>query len=227
MRRWAATSAAVVLLVSAILHADLTVSQTITIEGAAAAFMGGNAAPRVVMQLKGTKVRTETEVMGQTTVVLTDLATKQTIVLNAADKTARIVDVATAPGADGNTDARDGCQLQADRVRSARSTPSPCDEYAIAMTIGMADIDAPRRDRRLRSCPDAAGREAGADRLRHGSRSPALASRNSRHSRRPPLEANMAATVSGDVGRGRSTGSITVMAATAPLRDFPISSRSR
>jgi hypothetical protein len=142
MRRWAATCAAVVLLVSAILHADVTVSQTITIEGAAAALMGGNAAPRVVMRFKGTKVRTETEAMGQTTVVLADLATKQTIMLNAADKTARIVEEDTAPGAKAPpTPEMDVSFKPTGQKRTIDAMA--CDEYAFAMTVGMSDKTRP------------------------------------------------------------------------------------
>ena len=142
MRRWVATCAAAVLLVSAVVHADLTVTQTITIEGAAAAFLGGNTAPRMVMRFKGNKARTETEMMGQTRVMLADLATKQTVTLDAVDKTARVMDAAT-PQATSAT-APPGVEVSFKPTGQKRTIDNVvCDEYAIAMTISMSDMGRP------------------------------------------------------------------------------------
>lgn len=138
MRRWVATCAAV-LLVSAVLHADLTVTQAITVEGGPAAMMGGTAAPRIVMRIKGMKARVETEVMGQTTVMLTDLATRQMIMLNAADKTARVVDAAnpTVPAGAAMPE-MDVSFKPTGQKRTIEN--AACDEYAIAMTMNMGSM---------------------------------------------------------------------------------------
>lgn len=136
MKRWVATCAAV-MLVSAVLHADLTVTQTMTIEGAAAAMIGGNAAPRIVIRIKGTRTRSETEAMGQSTVMLSDLATKQMVMLNAAARTARIID-ATSPAIPAGTPVPD-VEMSFKPTGQKRTIDNlVCDEYAIAMTMSMA-----------------------------------------------------------------------------------------
>lgn len=77
------------------LRADVTITQTITMEGAMAAQMGG-AQPKVVMKIKGNKVRSEAEIMGNTFSSIMDLETQELIVLNAATKTAVITSGAAA-----------------------------------------------------------------------------------------------------------------------------------
>ena len=142
MKRWVATCAAAVMLVSAVLHADLTITQTVTVEGGAAAMMGGNAAPRIVLRIKGTRTRSETEVMGQSTVMLFDLATKQMVMLNAADRTARVVD-ATSPAIPAGTPMPD-MEMSFKPTGQKRTIDTMvCDEYAIAMTMSMASMAGP------------------------------------------------------------------------------------
>src|SRR5688572_705683 len=89
MRRWIATAGIAALCIAPV-RADVTVTQTTTFEGGAAAAMQG-ATPKMVMRIKGTKMRTDVEAMGQTTVVIVDVATKQTTVLDAATKTAQVM----------------------------------------------------------------------------------------------------------------------------------------
>lgn len=137
MRRLVATCAAV-LLVSAAVHADLTMTQSITIEGGPAAMMGGSAQPKIVMRIKGMKARIETEVMGQTTVMLSDLATKQMIMLNAADKTARVMDSANPVVPAGTPMPQMDVSFKPTGEKRTIDN-IPCDEYAVAMTMNMAN----------------------------------------------------------------------------------------
>lgn len=137
MRRWVATCAAF-LLVSAVLHADLTMTQTITVEGAAAAMMGGANAPQITLRVKGTKARLETEAMGQSTVMLTDLATRQMIVLNAADKTARVLDPVSPVAAGTETPGMDISLKPTGQKRTIDA--AACSEYTLAMSIDLGGV---------------------------------------------------------------------------------------
>lgn len=218
MRRWVATCAAAILAVSAILHADVTVMQTITIEGAAAAMMGGNAAPKMVVRLKGTKTRAETEAMGQTTVVLTDLATKQMIMLNAADKTARVID-ATSPVVPAGTPApvMDVSFKPTGQKRTIDNMV--CDEYAIAMTMSMGSM-APKNGQ---VPPETAQMLADLKMVMTGSAwiaksGPGVAEFTA--FQKAAVEANMAASVSAAMG-GSNNGFDKIMVASASAQGMP------
>ena len=65
----------------------------VTIDGAMAAMMSG-AMPRMVMRVKGTKSRTDVEVMGQSVSTITDLTNRQVIVLTPGQKTAQVFEAA-------------------------------------------------------------------------------------------------------------------------------------
>jgi hypothetical protein len=88
------TTVTILALALAPLRADVTITQTITMEGAMAAQMGG-AKPTVVMKIKGNKVRADADVMGNTVSSIMDLETREVIVLNAAAKTAQVTSGAT------------------------------------------------------------------------------------------------------------------------------------
>ena len=107
MKRWFATTLAVVLLSTA-LRADVTIVQSTTVEGgmaAMAAAAGGGASlnPKLTTRIKGMKSRMELE--GPVSVVtIVDLTTKQVIVLNDAQKSATIMTPgAPAPGTTSTT----------------------------------------------------------------------------------------------------------------------------
>jgi hypothetical protein len=94
---------ALVALGSAAVRADVTVTTEVTIDGPMAAMMSG-AMPRLIMRVKGTKSRTDVEVMGQSVTTITDLTTRQVIVLMPGQKNVQVFDaaqlealVATAP----------------------------------------------------------------------------------------------------------------------------------
>jgi hypothetical protein len=83
------TTVTILALAFAPLRADVTITQTITMEGAMAAQMGG-AKPTIVMKIKGNKVRSDADIMGNTVSSIMDLETRELIVLNTAAKTAQV-----------------------------------------------------------------------------------------------------------------------------------------
>ena len=95
MRRRIATLAALALF-STPLAADVRITSTTAVEGPFAGMVGGMM-PRMVMHIKGTKARADVEVGGQTMSSITDLASKQVTILNAATKTAQVLTVGSTP----------------------------------------------------------------------------------------------------------------------------------
>lgn len=80
MRKWLATVAmCTISLVS--LRADITVTQTMTMEGGAAAMMQPGQLPKTTMRIKGMKSRADIEAGSMTITAITDLASKQVIML--------------------------------------------------------------------------------------------------------------------------------------------------
>jgi hypothetical protein len=134
--RKAITTAAIVAMSLAGLRADVTVVQTMTMEGAAAAALGGAALPRITMHIKGQKSRADVQMNGQTMSSISDLATRQIVLLNSATKTATImtpnsgkgmpmpnIDVTVKPT--GKSQTIDG---------------QACDEHSLAMALSMAEV---------------------------------------------------------------------------------------
>lgn len=143
MRRWLTTFVAVALC-SAALHADVTVTTVTTVEGGAAAMMGGMTS-KIVTRIKGMKVRTEVEAMGQSVATVADLTEKRLMVLNPTDKTVQIIQVpaATAAGAAAppvTLPKVEGTLKPTGRKQSIEGMP--CDEYAFVMTLSMTDMGA-------------------------------------------------------------------------------------
>ena len=138
MKRWVAVAVAV-MLASAALRADVTVTQSVTMAGGPAAMAAGAPMPRVVTQIKGMKMRIESGVAGNTTVTLVDLATKQILMLNAADKTARALDSASTPVPKDTPVPEMESSFKA-TGQSKTIDAVACDEYAISMTMDMANM---------------------------------------------------------------------------------------
>lgn len=141
MRRWV-SAGAMVLLVSAVLHADLTLKQTVTVEGGAAAMMGGSVKPELTTRMKGTKARVEVTAMNTSTVMIFDVAARQMITLNAADKTARVMDL-PAPGATPAAPAAPEPDMDVSLKPTGEKRTidtQVCDGYTVAMSLGMASM---------------------------------------------------------------------------------------
>jgi hypothetical protein len=139
MNRWIG-SFAVLILCSTVLHADVTVTTTTTIEGGLGAMMAGST-PKTVMRIKGMQGRTEMEAMGRTVVSLTDLNKKEVIVLRPDEKTAHVMTAVvqdkpgTPPVALPNVDGSVSPTGRSQTIDGVK-----CDEYAFTMTVPMSDL---------------------------------------------------------------------------------------
>ena len=139
MRKSIAT-AAIVAMSLAGLRADVTLVQTMTMEGAAAAALGGGKLPRITMRIKGQKSRADIEMNGQTVTSITDLASKQVILLNSANKTATITtpESVAAGGAPVPMPAIDVTFKATGKSQTIDG--QVCDEHSLMMTMSMADV---------------------------------------------------------------------------------------
>ena len=138
MRRWAAVFAIVALCSSAV-RADVTVTSTMTVEGTAPGMAGGGMSPKMVIRIKGLKARSDVDVGGQTQTSITDLAARQIVVLQHAQKTAQVYDSGSLPAAKpGAAPKIDASSKPTGRSREIDGVP--CDEYAIRMSMPMADF---------------------------------------------------------------------------------------
>ena len=91
MRTGIATVALVIALTAAA-RADVTVVQSMTVEGAITALLGGAPLPRLTLRIKGTKARADVDVKGEQASSIVDVASKQVIILNSSQKRAVIPD---------------------------------------------------------------------------------------------------------------------------------------
>jgi hypothetical protein len=137
MRKWFVT-AAVVAFSFVSVRADVTIVQTMTMEGAAAAAMGGQL-PRITMRVKGQKSRADIDVNGQVVSSIADIAARQVIVLTAATKTATVSTPASAaparPGAPSQTD------ISLKPTGKTQTIDGQlCEEHTMLMTIAMAEM---------------------------------------------------------------------------------------
>jgi hypothetical protein len=128
-------------LCSVALHADLSFTTVTTIEGGAAAMAGG-VAPRMVTRIKGSKVRTEVSVMGQTISTIADVATRQVTVLHPEQKMAQVMDAAAVSTTTPAGALPAGPKFDTSFTPTGRNQVIDgvaCDEYTFAMTMSMAD----------------------------------------------------------------------------------------
>ena len=95
MKKWIA-AAALAAMVAVPVHADVMLVQTMTLEGAAAAMIGNMQMPKMTTRIKGERARADIEMGGHTVTAITDLSSRQVIVLNAAAKTATVIEPAAA-----------------------------------------------------------------------------------------------------------------------------------
>lgn len=144
MKRWV-TVLAVVALYSSSLAADVTITSNVTIEGGAPGMggAGGTSSPRMTMKIKGLKARSDVDVNGQTHTSITDLSTKQVIVLQHAQKTAQVYAAGSMPpaaAAHASAAKIDASTKPTGETRTIAGTQ--CDEFAIRMDMSMADFAA-------------------------------------------------------------------------------------
>ena len=127
---------ALVVLASAALEADVTVTTTTKMEGGPMAGMM-NAQPQMVTRISGNKSRSDVSVMGQTFSTIIDLDAKQITVLNAMDKSAQTTsfDNAAAVAAKVPIPKVDGSVEPTGRSQSIGGVT--CDEYRFMMRVDM------------------------------------------------------------------------------------------
>ncbi len=137
MKRSLATAIAFVLGLAP-LHADVTLTQAMSIEGGAAgAAVAGQPPMTMVTRIKGNKARMDMDTGDAKRSTLVDLATKEIVVLDHALKTAQPLSVGTAVGS-GMPDMK--VEASSKPTGQSRTIDGvQCDEHALKMSVAMAD----------------------------------------------------------------------------------------
>lgn len=141
MKRFAMLSA-LVLLCAAPVRADVTIRQTMTMEGKMAAAMGGMT-PQMVTRIKGLRSRTDVDAAGQTMATITDLTVPQLIILNAATRTAQVVGPGASqlPGAPAAMPKMDFTFKSTGRTQVIEG--ARCEEHVFTMRADMSEMGSP------------------------------------------------------------------------------------
>lgn len=122
---------------SAGVRADVTVTNTLTFAGPMAAMMNG--ANQMVMRIKGTHARMDMEMMGQRMSTLMDMETKQVTILQHAQKTAQLVDMSQALAKAGVSGQMPKIDAKVDPTGNTMEiNGQKCSEYKYSMTLDMA-----------------------------------------------------------------------------------------
>jgi len=146
MKRWSATLL-VFAVCSAVVHADVTIVQKMTVEGGPAAAMagaGGMPSPTTTSRIKGSKGRVDVD-MGSATVTtnmstITDSESKQVILLDHNQKTARVSTGAPAPppGTPAPSVKIDAAVTPTGKSQTIDGMK--CDEYSFTTSMNMSDV---------------------------------------------------------------------------------------
>ena len=149
MKRWLST-VAVFALCSAVVRADVTIVQTMTMEGGPAAMTGQTIAPKTTTRIKGLKSRTDIETGAGNMSTIADLMAKQIIILRHDQKTAQVVG-ATAAGTTSTTTTT-APAVTGTMKMDATVTPTgksqvidgfKCDEFTFTTTMNMSEMGGP------------------------------------------------------------------------------------
>lgn len=144
MKRWLSTFV-VFAVFSAVVRADVTIVQTMTMEGGMASMAGQNVTPKTTTRIKGLKSRTDIELPNGGISTIADLVAKQITILRHDQKTAQIV-IAPAPGTASTTTAP---PITGTMKMDASVTPTgksqvidgfKCDEFSFTTTMSMAEV---------------------------------------------------------------------------------------
>ena len=136
MKKWV-VALALVAVALVPLRAHLTMVQTMTMEGPAAAAMGGQM-PTITLQIKGNKARSDVQSAGMSIIAITDLTTKEVILLNSSTKTAQVVSAGSGGGAKLPMPQIDVSYKPTGKTQTIEG--QACDEYQFAMTLSMAEM---------------------------------------------------------------------------------------
>lgn len=142
MKRFIAT-AGIAALCAAAVSADVTITQTMSLDGPAAAGIVSSQMPRIVTRIKGMKSRTDVDVMGQTISAITDVAAGHVIVLQTATKTALIVTSASVAGG-GPPMTLPSMTIKFEPTGQSRTFEGmSCEEHSVGLSFNLADVGAP------------------------------------------------------------------------------------
>lgn len=122
------------------LRADITLVQTMTMEGAAAGMMQPGQLPKITQRIKGMKARIDVEAMGQTTTAITDLTQKQVVILQPGTKVAQVFTPGSPVGGGKplpmpNVDVAFKATGQSQTIEGLQ-----CDEHTFTMKLSMAEM---------------------------------------------------------------------------------------
>ena len=141
MRKWLVTAGVVGLSVGPV-RADITVTQSSTMEGKAAVLMPAGQLPKITIRIKGMKARTDTETFGQTVTAITDLETREVMMLRPGSNIAQVITPqsvsARAAWQTSKTDVSlkpTGKSRMIDRVS--------CDEHSFTLSMDMGSVGNP------------------------------------------------------------------------------------
>ncbi len=123
--------------------ADVTITQTMSVTGPAAAGIANNQMPRVVTRIKGLKSRTDVDTMGQTISAITDVTAGQVIVLQSAMKTALIVTSASIAAGGPPLTLPDMTVTFKPTGQSRAFDGMSCEEHSVGLSFNLADVGAP------------------------------------------------------------------------------------
>jgi uncharacterized protein DUF4412 len=142
MKRWSATLLALAVC-SAVVHADVTIVQKTTVEGGPAAAMGG-ASPTMTSRIKGNRGRVDIDMANPNVTAnmstITDASTKEVILLDHNQKTARVSTGAPAApaGAPAPNVKVDGSVTPTGKSQTIDGMK--CDEYTFNMSMNLGEI---------------------------------------------------------------------------------------
>lgn len=128
---------------SAAVSADVTITQTMSVAGPAAAGIANNQMPRIVTRIKGLKSRTDVDTMGQTISAITDVTAGQVIVLQSATKTALIVTPASIAAGGPPLTLPDMTVTFKSTGQSRAFDGMSCEEHSVGLAFNLADVGAP------------------------------------------------------------------------------------
>ena len=138
MRKWFATVAICAISLVTV-RADITMIQTMTMEGGAAAMMPPGQLPKITMRIKGMKARSDIEAGGMTVTAISDLDAKQVILLMPNTKTALLITPQTVAGGGPPLPVP---AMDLSLKPTGKSQPIDgvaCDEFALDFSMNMAE----------------------------------------------------------------------------------------
>jgi hypothetical protein len=131
-------TAALVALAFVPLHADLTIVQTMTMEGPTAAMTGGQM-PKITMRIKGTKARSDIETPAMNIVSIADVTQNQIVLLNSVNKTAQVfTKESAAGGAKFDLPNFDASYKPTGKTQTIEG--QVCHEHLFSMSVDMAQM---------------------------------------------------------------------------------------